>query len=388
MFRELAPPLALYVHWPYCRSRCPYCDFNAHVPRGAIDAGRWLRAYRAEIRHSRWMTGPRRLDSVFFGGGTPSLMDPELTHGVLEAVSAAWSLADGAEITLEANPNSVEVERFEAFREAGINRVSIGVQSLDDEALQLLGRGHSAAEARAAIEAAGVVFDRFSFDLIYGRPGHDASSWQAELGEALVLAGEHLSCYQLTIERGTPFHAMAAAGQLELPEDDVLARLYELTGGMLDAAGLPRYEISNHARPGSESRHNLAYWRYGDFVGIGPGAHGRLRAEVGMTGHARIRKPNAWLAAVEASGHGTGTAERIPTGVAGREMLLMGLRLTEGVSRKTFAAGAGLELDTALRPEACRRAEEAGLLEVDPERIRATPAGMLVLDSLLQDLAA
>ena len=388
MLSDLARPVALYVHWPYCRSRCPYCDFNAHVPRDHVDGGRWLRAFEAEIRHSRRVSGPRRLESVFFGGGTPSLMPPEVTQGVLAAAAAAWPLADDAEITLEANPSSVEVSRFEAFRDAGVNRVSVGVQALDDDALRMLGRGHTAAEARRAVETAGSTFGRFSFDLIYGRPGHDSSSWRAELGDALALAGEHLSCYQLTIERGTPFHVLAAAGRLRLPEESVLLELFDITSDALASACLPRYEVSNHARPGAESRHNLTYWRYGDYVGIGPGAHGRLCADAGMAGHVRIRKPESWLLAVEARGHGTESTEDIPARSAGREMLLMGLRLSEGVSRSAFLERVGLPLDDALRPEALQRAEDAGLMRADRDRIRVTQAGLRVLNALIDDVVA
>ena len=388
MLSDVARPVALYVHWPYCQSRCPYCDFNAHVPRNQVDGGRWLRAYEAEIRHSRRVSGPRRLESVFFGGGTPSLMPPEVTQGVLAAAAAAWPLAADAEVTLEANPGSVEVSRFEAFRDAGVNRVSVGVQALDDDALRMLGRGHSAAEARRAVEAAGSTFGRFSFDLIYGRPGHDAPSWRTELDDALALAGEHLSCYQLTIERGTPFHAQAAAGRLHLPEEAVLLELFDITSDVLASSGLPRYEVSNHARPGAESRHNLNYWRYGDYVGIGPGAHGRLRNDAGMAGHARIRKPESWLRAVEARGHGTEATEAIPARSAGREMLLMGLRLSEGVSRGAFLRRAGMPLDDALRPEAVLRAEDAGLMRAGRDRIRVTQAGLRVLNALIDDVVA
>jgi oxygen-independent coproporphyrinogen-3 oxidase len=385
---DLAPPVALYVHWPYCRSRCPYCDFNAHVPRDRVDGSRWLRAYEAEIRHSRRVSGPRRLESVFFGGGTPSLMPPEVTQGVLAAAAAAWPLADDAEVTLEANPGSVEVGRFEAFRDAGVNRVSVGVQALDDDALRMLGRGHTAAEARRAVETAGSTFGRFSFDLIYGRPGHDVPSWRAELDDALGLAGEHLSCYQLTIERGTPFHAQAAAGRLHLPGEAVSLELFDATSDVLASACLPRYEVSNHARPGAESRHNLNYWRYGDYVGIGPGAHGRLRTDAGMAGHTRIRKPESWLRAVEARGHGTESTEDIPARSAGREMLLMGLRLSEGVSRSAFLKRAGMPLDHALRPEALLRAENAGLMRAGRDRIRVTQAGLRVLNALIDDVVA
>ncbi len=388
MLPDLAPPVALYVHWPYCRSRCPYCDFNAHVSRDPVDGGRWLRAYEAEIRHSRRASGPRRLESVFFGGGTPSLMPPEVTQGVLAAAAAAWPLADDAEVTLEANPGSVEVSRFEAFRDAGVNRVSVGVQALDDDALRALGRGHTTAEARRAVETAGSTFERFSFDLIYGRPGHDVQSWRAELDDALDLAGEHLSCYQLTLERGTPFHAQAAAGRLRLPEEAVLLELFDVTSDVLASACLPRYEVSNHARPGAESRHNLNYWRYGDYVGIGPGAHGRLRTDAGMAGHARIRKPESWLRAVEAQGHGTEATEAIPARATGREMLLMGLRLREGVSRRAFLQRAGMPLDSALRPEALRRAQDAGLIRAGQDRICVTRAGLRVLDALIDDVVA
>ena len=385
---QLARRIALYVHWPYCRSRCPYCDFNAHRSPNAVDGARWLRAYRAEIRHSREVCGPGTLQSVFFGGGTPSLMPAEVTHGVLAAAAAAWPLAPDPEITLEANPNSAEVRRFEAFREAGVNRVSVGVQALDDDALRRLGRGHTATEARSAVEAAGRVFPRFSFDLIYGRPGQGTASWRAELTEAITLAGEHLSCYQLTLEPGTPFHTQAAAGRLRLPADPIAAALFDVTSDLLDAAGRPRYEVSNHARPGAESRHNLAYWRYDDHVGIGPGAHGRLQTGTGRAAHARFRRPETWLRAVEARGHGTEHTDTIPAATAGREMLLMGLRLAEGVSRAAFRERISMPLDDALRPDAVERAQEAGLLRADRDRIRVLPAGLRVLDALIENVVA
>ncbi len=290
------PPFAVYVHWPFCKAKCPYCDFNSHV-RAAIDQAAWQRALLAELDHYADRTPGRTVSSVFFGGGTPSLMAPATAAALIERIGQRWVLAGDAEITLEANPTSVEAERFRDFRAAGVNRASLGVQALDPAALTFLGRGHSVGEAIAAIALARRQFPRFSFDLIYARPGQEPAQWDAELKQALSLAGDHLSLYQLTIEKGTAFHTAHARGDFAIPDDDRAGMLYELTQLRLNEAGLPSYEISNHARPGGESRHNLVYWRYGDYVGIGPGAHGRLTLGGAKVATRQLRLPETWLAA-------------------------------------------------------------------------------------------
>ncbi|MFO1062097.1 MAG: radical SAM family heme chaperone HemW [Dongiaceae bacterium] len=378
---------ALYVHWPFCLAKCPYCDFNSHV-RDAIDQPRWRAALLAELDHYAAETPGRRLDSIFFGGGTPSLMDPETVAAVIARATRHWPAAAGLEATLEANPTSVEAGRFAAYGAAGVNRVSLGVQALDDRALARLGRRHSAAEARAAIAVAQRHFARSSFDLIYARPGQDLAGWLAELDEALDLAAEHLSLYQLTIEPGTVFEGAARRGELVLPGEDDAALLYEATQERLERAGLPAYEISNHARPGAACRHNLVYWRYGDYVGIGPGAHGRLTLGGARLATRQHRAPEAWLAAVERAGHATRQREPVPEDAQVAEWLMMGLRLAEGVgeARSMRLFGRGLD---ALVP-AARRAPlvEAGYLESDATGLRATPAGRQRLDAVLRALLA
>ena len=321
---------ALYVHWPFCKAKCPYCDFNSHV-RAGVDHERWRRALLAELDHFAALTPGHRLDSIFFGGGTPSLMAPATVAAVIDSAVRHWRPAPGIEITLEANPTSVEAERFRGFRAAGVNRVSLGVQALDDADLRFLGREHSVAEALAAVELAAANFPRHSFDLIYARPGQTMTAWEAELRRALDLAAGHLSLYQLTIEPGTRFHAMVEQGRLVPLDEDVQAALYEQTQALLGAAGLPAYEISNHARPGQESRHNLVYWRYGDYVGIGPGAHGRLTLDGTRLATRTLRVPERWLAAVESDGNGEEPREQVDAGPQLVEALMMGLRLTEGI---------------------------------------------------------
>ena len=381
-----ATTLALYIHWPFCKSKCPYCDFNSHV-REAIDETRWRRALLAELDHYAIDTKGRALGSIFFGGGTPSLMAPETVAALIARAAEHWPFAADIEITLEANPTSVEAGRFRALAASGVNRVSLGVQSLDPAALRFLGRGHSVDEAISAIELARRHFPRFSFDLIYARPGQDAASWQAELDRALMLAGDHLSLYQLTIESGTAFATEAARGDIVLPDDDAAGALYELTQERLEAAGLPAYEISNHARPGSESRHNLVYWRYGDYLGVGPGAHGRLTLAGGKLATRQKRAPETWLAAVEAAGHGT--EERLPVGPRERleEMLMMGLRLVDGVPRGRLETAAGQSIESLLG----RRLDsliEGGFLTLDHDRIAATAAGRQRLNAVLARLLA
>lgn len=379
--------LAVYLHWPYCLAKCPYCDFNSHLAE-SIDQARWCRAYLAEIRHYADLLPGRRLATVYFGGGTPSLMQAETVAAVLEAIHAAWPPADDLEVTLEANPTSIEAGRFRAFRDAGVDRVSVGVQALDDAALAFLGRGHTAAEALAALELAGAVFPRWSFDLIYARPGQTAAAWMAELRQALALDPGHLSLYQLGIEPGTPFHARQRQGGLDLPDDETQAALFELTQARTAAAGLPAYEISNHARAGEQSRHNLIYWRGGAYVGIGPGAHGRLDLDGRRHATVAHRRPERWLAAVAENGHGIASRQETAPEEASRELLLMGLRLTEGVSLHRFAGPALAPLDAVIDVEACRRLEAAGFLETVSGRLRVTDQGRLLLNTILRQLLA
>lgn len=377
--------LALYVHWPFCKAKCPYCDFNSHVRR-AIDQERWRRALLAELEHWGARLGPRRLVSVFFGGGTPSLMAPETVAAVLARACALWPPENDLEVTLEANPTSVERGRFAAYRAAGVNRVSIGVQALDDAALRALGREHSRAEACAALEVALATFPRVSFDLIYARPGQTVAQWEAELNEALAIGTGHLSLYQLTLEPGTRFFAQAQAGLLVLPEEEVQAELFERTQELTAAAGLPAYEISNHARVGEECRHNLVYWRYGEYVGIGPGAHGRVLVDGQRLATSTLRVPERWLAQVERCGHGIEAAEALVPREQAIEALMMGLRLREGVPIARLEALAKGALDRIIDGQALRRARDAGLVEARDDRLVATPAGRERLDALLRAL--
>ena len=374
----------LYIHWPFCKSKCPYCDFNSHV-RDAVDQARWRDALLAELDHYGAQTAGRTLTSIFFGGGTPSLMPPATAAALIERAGRHWRFAPDIEITLEANPTSVEAARFRDFRAAGVNRVSLGVQALDASDLAFLGRAHGVDEALAAIDLARRHFPRHSFDLIYARPGQSEAAWAAELDRALPLVGDHLSAYQLTIEPGTAFATAHARGDFALPDEDLAGALYELTQDRLAAAGLPAYEISNHARPGGgESRHNLVYWRYGDYVGVGPGAHGRLTLpDGGKVATRQRRAPETWLAAVEADGHGT--QERVPLGSAERleEMLMMGLRLAEGVPLARIRAETGKDLPETVDPGALRDLAEGGFLSLDAGRLRATEAGRQRLNAVL-----
>ena len=377
-------PLAVYIHWPFCRSKCPYCDFNSHVREG-VDAARWTQALMRDIEHHAELTAGRAVGSVFFGGGTPSLMPPETVEQLLHRVRLHWAVMPDVEITLEANPNSAEADRFRAFAAAGVNRLSLGVQALDPAALHLLGRVHDREEAIAAIEHAREIFPRYSFDLIYARPGQSDAAWRSELDEALTLAGEHLSLYQLTIEPGTAFAALARRGELVPPEEDSTAALFETTQERLTAAGLPAYEISNHARPGAECRHNLTYWRYQDYVGIGPGAHGRLT--IGSTKYAmrQYRLPEKWLTMVETKGTGLEETATIERETAIEEMLMMGLRLVEGVSRERIEQISGRDAETVLGRN-LRPLIEGGFLTLDPERLAATGAGRQRLNAVLAAL--
>ncbi len=382
-----APPLGVYVHWPFCKSKCPYCDFNSHV-RDGVEQARWRDALLKELEHAAHEAPGRRVETIFFGGGTPSLMAPETVAAVIERIKAQWDCAGEIEITLEANPTSVESDRFAALADAGVNRLSLGVQALDAGSLKFLGREHSAAEALAALDIARRHFSRFSFDLIYALPGQTPETWANELERALALASEHLSLYQLTIERGTRFFTDHARGAFALPDEDAGAAMFEATQARLTTAGLPAYEISNHARPGAACRHNLIYWRYQDYVGIGPGAHGRFAEGVTKRATRRASGPEAWLDAVERTGHGTAES----TVVAGQDLveeaLMMGLRLADGIDRATFASVTGADPVAALGEARLAPLVEAGFLEIRPDRLSATPAGRQRLNALLERLIA
>jgi putative oxygen-independent coproporphyrinogen III oxidase len=378
--------LGLYVHWPFCAAKCPYCDFNSHVRHVPVDQGEFLRAYLNEIEYLADLCPARTVTSIFFGGGTPSLMEPATVAGIVEAAARAWAIAADAEITLEANPNSADAERFAGYRDAGVNRLSLGVQSLDDRQLKFLGRLHSADEAREAILLARGTFSRMSFDMIYARPGQTLPEWRDELEKVLELSVDHLSLYQLTIESGTPFFELQARGRLKIPDPELAADMYEMTAEMAAAAGLPAYEISNHAAPGAQCRHNLTYWRYGEYAGIGPGAHGRLRIDGARVATAALAKPEAWWQAAMSGGHGYEIIETLLPESAADEMLLMGLRLREGLSLERYENAAGRPLDRT-RIEFL---ESQGFVEhlASNGHLRATPRGFLVLDAVIADLAA
>ena len=375
----------LYVHWPYCLSKCPYCDFNSHVA-GSIDQARWRSAFVAELDSAAAEAPRAPLSSIFFGGGTPSLMDPATVEAVIDRAAALFGLTVDVEVSLEANPTSVEARRFAGYRAAGVNRLSLGVQALDDAALKALGRGHSAREALAAIDLARRNFPRFSFDLIYARPDQTLATWREELDRALALAGDHLSLYQLTIEKGTPYYALHRDGGLVLPEEATAEALYELTGERLARADLLPYEVSNYARPGAESRHNLVYWRYGDYLGIGPGAHGRLRRDDRIRATQRWRAPERWLAAVETAGHGLEADEALSPRDATVEALMMGLRLAKGIDRRRFLARTGIDVEAAVDAAALARLIDGGFLTSNATTLAATPAGLRVLNSVLSEL--
>jgi oxygen-independent coproporphyrinogen-3 oxidase len=374
----------VYVHWPFCRSKCPYCDFNSHV-RERIDEARWQRALLADLERQAALAPEHEVGSIFFGGGTPSLMPPETAAALIQRIKTLWPTAPDLEITLEANPNSAEAERFAGFAAAGVNRLSLGVQALDPEALRFLGRHHDRDEAIAAIRLAADTFPRFSFDLIYARPGQSLAAWQAELDEALALAGEHLSLYQLTIEPGTAFGNRAARGETLAADEELAAALFEATQRRLDAAGLPAYEISNHARPGAECRHNLAYWCYQDYLGIGPGAHGRVTRDRTKLATRQLRQPEAWLAAIEDSGDAFEEVTPIDREEAVEEMVMMGLRLAEGVSRRQLEALAERDAKEMFKA-ALPRLIDGGFVTLDSEYLAATPAGRQRLNAVLAAL--
>ena len=381
------PSLALYLHWPFCRAKCPYCDFNSHV-REAVDEARWRDALLAELARHAAETPGHRLGSVFIGGGTPSLMPPATLAAVLAAAHDHWPPRGPVEITLEANPTSVEAGRLRDFRAAGVNRVSLGVQALEPAALAFLGRTHGVAEAVFALELARATFAQVSFDLIYARPGQSVAAWRAELARALALGADHLSLYQLTIEPGTRFHTLHAAGRLALPDDETQAQLWEVTQELTEAAGLVAYEVSNHARPGAECRHNLIYWRSGEWLGIGPGAHGRLELGGQRLATEAIRLPEAWLRAVER--RGSGERLRTPLGAADQlaELLLMGLRLAQGVPLERLERLAAQAPPGSLDRAALERLCAAGLLTRAGGRLAATAAGRQRLSALLARLLA
>ncbi|HEX2811845.1 MAG TPA: radical SAM family heme chaperone HemW [Sphingopyxis sp.] len=377
----MAEPLALYVHWPFCVSKCPYCDFNSHV-RERVDQAAWCAALLADLVHEAALLPGRKISSIFFGGGTPSLMPPATVAAVIAAADAAWGLADDCEVTLEANPNSVEVANFADLAAAGVNRVSIGVQSFDPQILEFLGRAHSGDEARSAIAAAQDHFARVSFDLIYARPGQSLAAWESELGAALAFGTGHLSLYQLTIEPGTRFATLAAKGDLVIPDGDAAADLFDATQAIMRAAGLPRYEVSNHAAPGEESRHNLTYWRYGDYAGIGPGAHGRRLAQATE----RHKKPENFMSAVDRNGHGLKVETDLPPHERATEAMLMGLRLTEGIDLARVEDRSGLGREAFVDAAAVARLAGQGLLVQAGDRLAVTDAGILLLDSILSEV--
>ncbi|MDQ0247971.1 oxygen-independent coproporphyrinogen-3 oxidase [Sphingomonas kyeonggiensis] len=367
-------PLALYVHWPFCVSKCPYCDFNSHV-RESVDQAAWRTAMLADLAHEAAELPGRRLGSIFFGGGTPSLMPPETVAAVIEAAERHWGFEPGIEITLEANPSSVEAARFADIASAGVNRVSLGLQALDDDALRFLGRAHGVDEGLAALDTAQRAFDRVSFDLIYARPDQSLADWEAELTRALSFGTEHLSLYQLTIEPGTRFATLFEKGELKAYDPDAAADLFEATRAITRAAGLPAYEVSNHARPGAESRHNLTYWRYSDYAGVGPGAHGRR----GGMATVRHKKPENWLSALGRNGHGMEREDPLDRHDRGVEALVMGLRLAEGVDLARIP-------DAPLDLKALALLETQGLVRRAGARLVVTDAGMPVLEAILREL--
>ncbi len=377
----MSTPLALYIHWPFCISKCPYCDFNSHV-RESVDQDVWCAALLADMAHEAALTPGRKLSSIFFGGGTPSLMPPATVAALIDAAAQQWGFADNIEITLEANPSSVEAARFADLASAGVNRVSLGLQSLDDGALAFLGRAHSVAESLRALEIAQQHFARVNIDLIYARPDQTADAWDAELQQALALGTDHMSMYQLTIEAGTRFETLVRTGHFIPADDDNAATLYELTQDRSSAAGMPAYEISNHAQPGDESRHNLSYWRYDDYIGIGPGAHGRRLNSATQ----RHKKPENFLSGIARNAHGIVSEDALDAPSRATEALLMGLRLAEGIDLARLAARTDVPADSLLDLDAVDKIAQLGLIKRVGDHVTVTPQGMPLLDAILPQI--
>lgn len=374
----------IYVHWPFCAAKCPYCDFNSHVRHQKIDQGRFVNAFELELEHNRELSGLRTVTSIFLGGGTPSLMDPETVDAILSKIHSLWDTPEGIEITMEANPSSVEAGRFRGYRDAGVNRVSMGVQALNDKDLKFLGRLHTVEDARKAIALARDIFPRMSFDLIYGRPDQTTSAWQDELKQAIDMAVDHLSLYQLTIEEGTAFFKLHETGKIITPNDDSLVDLYEVTQEKCAQYDLHAYEVSNHAKIGAESQHNLNYWRYGDYVGVGPGAHGRISTTKAKLATITERHPETWASNVEENGHSIISEEILDKEAQADEVLIMGLRLKEGIDVARWEALSGKSFNTAREANLL----EQGLIErLGNSRIRCTETGILVLNSIIAELA-
>ena len=382
---QKSEPFGVYVHWPFCAAKCPYCDFNSHVRHNGIEQKQFVEAYSHEIAHMAGLATGKTVTSIFFGGGTPSLMEVSTVESILNEIAKQWTISNEVEVSLEANPSSVEAKRFRGYRSAGVNRVSLGVQSLDDSQLRFLGRLHSAAEARQAISIAREIFPRMSFDMIYARPGQEVLQWERELSEAISLCADHLSLYQLTIEQGTPFFDLRKAGKLNPPKEELAAELYECTQEVTAAAGLPVYEISNHAVPGAECQHNLVYWRGQEYVGIGPGAHGRLVCDGRRHATATIRNPESWWQQAMVNGHGLEEFEMLSPEEHADELLVMGLRLVEGFDPGRCEFLYGRKLDTG---QIAFLKNEGFIEQMDNGFIRATPDGFLVLDAVVADLAA
>lgn len=372
----------IYVHWPYCASKCPYCDFNSHVAAN-IDHEAWRRAYSSELSYFANLTRGRTVTSVFFGGGTPSLMEPATVEQIISDIQRLWRISNDCEITLEANPTSVEIDKFRAFRMAGVNRVSMGVQSLRERDLSFLGRQHDAGQAKRAIDTAANVFDRYSFDLIYARPQQSVKEWEEELREALPLVRDHISLYQLTIEKGTPFYMMHERGEFKIPDEEIAGDLYEITQDILESEGMSAYEVSNHARAGKESQHNLTYWRYTDYVGIGPGAHGRITVDGVKQATRGHRAPDIWLERVAAHSHGMHEFEALSNNDRFTECLMMGLRLGEGIPVARLEAEGEKSLGELINPQKIEALRGEGLLESDGNTLRATKNGLQRLNGVL-----
>lgn len=380
-------PIALYIHWPFCKAKCPYCDFNSHV-REQINSQQWLEAYIKEFRYFAEKLGDREVQSVFLGGGTPSLMPPELLRALLETMHKEWHFADDIEITLEANPTSTERDKLQAFKEAGVNRVSLGVQALNQRDLQFLGREHSAQEALEAVSWASELFGNYSFDLIYARPEQTLQAWQEELSRALHYVGPHFSLYQLTIEKGTPFYKLHQEGVFTLPPEEEAAEMYEVTNALLAAHSLHAYEVSNYAKPGFKSKHNMAYWRYQEYLGLGPGAHSRIDLPEGRTALMQRHHPEGWLEAVSKAGQAIQQQEPLDKTTMLQEMLMMGLRTSEGVSLKAVNTLLGEEIAVLIPPSRTAPLQEAGLLDCNTDYLRTTDQGRLVLNAVIEKLVA